>query len=150
MDGRDLPEFSDVGMMKESRAAGRQDPCNLGEVRLDVVGVDVDERIKAEDKVHRVILGERQRAAVIDVVLDVGDVAETVAACGNALFRDVNDDETLAETREKRGPASEAGRNFENGMNRQMTFYSRKNGAVPLACAPPQAADHSLPPSDQS
>jgi len=122
--------------MEEADSARLQLAGELAHVGVEDVGFGVHEGIEAEGEVDRAVLDHLQRAAVVDVVLDVGRIREPCLAAIDALFGHVDDDQSLAEILQVLGPAPVPGSDLENRFGWEVGVDPRKQGAIPKRRSP--------------
>src|SRR4051794_21276216 len=122
--------------MDEAESVRFQLAGELAEVCLDDVRLGVNERVKAEYEIKRVILDHLEGAAVIDVVLDVAGIGEALPAVVDALGRQVDDEQSVAEVLQILGPPAISGGDLQDGAGRNEGVYSGEQGAVPKGRGP--------------
>jgi hypothetical protein len=128
----------EIGVMDEADPVRRQLLGELAQVAAEHWRLGMDERIVAEDEIDAARRHRLQREAVVHVVGDVVRLGEAPLTGLDALRREVDDDQLVAQLLQIVRPAPEPGRDLEDARRGQKAQQARQQDGVPdvLAAAP--------------
>ena len=99
----------------------------------------MDQRIKAEDKINRLIFDHVERASIVHMVGQILETPEAGPTGVNAAWGDVDQRQAGGIRLQELGPAAISGSNLQNIFRRNKIRDARKDAAVPLSMGPTPA-----------
>src|ERR1019366_7270126 len=118
--------------MNECSSVAFKNSGKLCDVRLDDVNFSMNQGVKTEDEVNRVVGDHIEGFAIVEDEFKVLVECEALAAFLDAVGVQIYADQVIALIFQELGPSPIARRNFQYGSCGQKFFYARQNSSRPL------------------
>src|SRR5437867_7246986 len=105
-------------MMNEAGSANTELSTQLEHIRSHRLGISMNQRIKAEDEIDRLVLDHIERAPIVHVVPQVVQMTEARATRGDAGRHEVNQGQTSGLGLEELRPTATTRCDLENVTSR--------------------------------